>query len=315
MLSRVAESIYWMSRQIERAENMARFLETTSFLILDQPDLLIDPWWPLVQVTADTELFQKQYNVADRSSVTRFIAFDRKYHSSMISSLAMARENARSVREVLSSEVYEAINDFYQYVKSSADSPETSPDDFLVQAREYAIQWTGVLDSTMPRDTAWHFANVGRLVERADKSSRILDVKYFQLLPEATDVGTAIDDLQWAALLRACSGVEAYRRMHHSIEIPKVIDFFLFNEVFPRSVEYCVSNTVWSLKQIASQTREDHDTTALALTQNLLDELVETDVQYVVAMGMHEFVDQLQCRLNDIGSALNLDYFFHPVAV
>ena len=183
MLSRVAESIYWMSRQVERAENLARFLEVTHNLILDQPENVIDPWEPLVQVTADHEFFDEHYKVANADTVTQFLAFDSEYGSSMLSSLRQARENARGVRESLSSEAFEQLNEFYHFVKAAAEAPTLeSHSIFFDSVRRIAIQWSGVLDSTMPRDIAWHFANAGRLIERADKTSRVLDVKYFIII-------------------------------------------------------------------------------------------------------------------------------------
>jgi len=202
MLSRVAESIYWMGRQVERAENLARFLEVTHNLSLDDPFNVTNSWEPLIQVTADVEQFETTYDVANAETVTRFIAFDEAYPNSMLSSLRSARANARGVRESLSSEVYEQLNDFYHFVLDASRTPIIdSPNEFFDDVRRIAIQWAGVLDNTMPRDLGWHFANVGRLIERADKTSRILDVKYFNLLPRIQDVGTSVDDLQWSALL------------------------------------------------------------------------------------------------------------------
>lgn len=316
MLSRVAESIYWMSRQVERAENLARFLEVTHNLCLDQPGDVTDPWQSLVQVTADNEYFAEHYGTPNDETVTQFLAFDENYANSMVSSLRMARENARGVRESLSSETFEQLNEFFHFVKRAGDQPSLeSPTDFLDSVRRIAIQWTGVLDSTMPRDIAWHFANTGRLIERADKTSRILDVKYFNLLPRVEDIGTAVDDLQWSALLLAISGWEAYRRQHHLIEINKVVEFFLFNASFPRSTLFCVAGLDESLACIdeLSDTDGEPAGTAKELTRALRHRLTETSVEEVLAGGMHQFVDLMQVELNQIGAAMNQDYF-HWVA-
>lgn len=254
MLSRVAESIYWMSRQMERAENLARFLEVTLNMTLDQPETLVDPWEPLVQVTGDNDWFRAKYGAATQQSVVNFLAFDPDYHSSMLTCLRAARENAKSVRETLSSETFEQINEFYHFVFDSRASQVTDPTAaFFDRVRDYSLMWSGILDSTMAHDMAWHFANVGRLLERADKTSRILDVKYFNLLPNVSDVGTAIDDLQWSALLLAISGFESYRREHHLVSIEKVVSFFLFHRTFPRSVRSCVAGCTgrfWRSKNI-----------------------------------------------------------------
>lgn len=310
MLSRVADSIYWMSRQVERAENLARFLEVTHNLILDQPDDLVQPWVPLISVTADNEEFLKRFTLMDADAVTQFLAFDETYANSMLSSLRQARENARGVRESLSTEVFEQINTFYRFVADAAkqDSLE-SPNEFFSTVRRIAIQWTGVLDSTMPRDIGWHFANVGRLLERADKTTRILDVKYYNILPQVDDVGTAVDDVQWSALLYAISGFEAYRRQHHMIIIPSVVEFFLCNRTFPRSVLFCVAGASESLAEIERFSREDSDHQAVEVAERLWRRLTECSVEDVIEGGMHNFIDELQSDLNEIGATMNADYF------
>ena len=312
MLSRVAESIYWMSRQVERAENLARFLEVTHDLTLDQPENLIDPWEPLIQVTADQELFHERHDEINAETVTHFLAFDDTYSNSMLSSLRLARENARGVRESLSSETFEQLNEFYHFVKDASKQPAlTSPNDFFDAVRRIAIQWTGVLDSTMPRDIGWHFANVGRLLERADKTSRILDVKYFNLLPRLDDVGTAVDDMQWSALLYAISGFEAYRRKCHVIGISEVVNFFLFNQSFPRSVLFCVDGANRSLAMINAMSKSTEDQRQSKVkTEALRHRLATTKVEEVLAGGMHQFIDLLQISLNEIGDAMNEDYFY-----
>lgn len=315
MLSRVAESIYWMSRQVERAENLARFLEVTLNLILDQPENLVDPWEPLILVTGDQAEFYSRYPIANVESVTHFLAFDSDYSNSMISSLRQARQNARGVRESLSSETFEQLNDFYHFVNDAANqSSLESSTDFFDAVRRIALQWTGVVDSTMSHDLGWHFANVGRMTERADKTSRILDVKYFNLLPRVDDVGTSIDDLQWSALLLAISGFEAYRREHRSIGIENVIEFFLFNPSFPRSILFCVGQADWSIRQIASYSVNNTNESAKQLTSRLRHKLAVTNVKEVLAGGMHQFIDELQTELNEVGNAMNHDYFYSHVS-
>jgi uncharacterized alpha-E superfamily protein len=311
MLSRVAESIYWMSHQVERAENLARFLEVTHDLILDQPENLVDPWEPLIQVTADRHEYDQRHKQVTAEKVTHFLAFDDTYANSMLSSLRQARANARAVRESLSSETFEQLNEFYHFVNdASKESSLRSPNDFFDAVRRIAIQWTGVLDSTMPRDIGWHFVNVGRLVERADKTSRILDVKYFNLLPRADDVGTAVDDLQWSSLLYAISGFEAYRREIHSIDIEEVVNFFLFNKTFPRSVLFCIAGADWSLSEINAKSKSKTERNAAKNRMGeLRHRLAHTQVKEVLAGGMHQFIDQLQITLNRIGEAMNEDYF------
>ncbi len=311
MLSRVAESIYWMSRQVERAENLARFIEVTLHMTLDQPEHMIDPWEPLVQVTGENEWFEAKYGKATVQNVVQFLAFDREYHNSMISCLHTARENARSVREALSSEAFEQLNDFYHFVRDTSADQLTDPTaDFFDQVRSQAMMWAGVLDNTMPHNTTWHFMNVGRLLERADKTSRILDVKYFNLLPRVEDVGTAIDDLQWSTLLLAISGFEAYRREHHLMDVEKIVQFFIFHRTFPRSIYSCVAGADWSIREIEQESGGETSGIATEQLAVLRHRLKNTNVKEVIAGGMHQFVDRLQIELNQIGDALGRDYFY-----
>jgi uncharacterized alpha-E superfamily protein len=311
MLSRVAESIYWMARYIERAENTARFVEVTLNLVLDQPMGVDEPWRPLINATGDDEVFNKSYAVADADSVMRFMAFDKEYNNSIIRALKNARENARSVRESLSSEAFEQINTLYHYINtaSQAGSTPESPTEFFDSIRRHCHLLTGILDATMSHDTGWHFANMGRLLERADKTSRILDVKYFTLLPTVDSVGTAIDDLQWSSLLFSISGFEAYRREHHVINTDKVVEFFILHQEFPRSVRFCVDNTEASLLAITGGATKGRHAPAVKQLATLRAQLEATTAADILRYGLHEFVDTVQTELNAVGNAITETYF------
>lgn len=311
MLSRVAESIYWMSRQAERSVNLARFIEVTLHMTLDQPDYLVDPWEPLIQVTGDNETFEAKYGKATCQNVVQFLAFDRENPSSMLTCLYAARENARSVRDALSTEAFEQLNNFYHFVRDASPPQLTDPTaDFFDQIRSQALMWTGVLDNTMSHNIAWHFLNVGRLLERADKTSRILDVKYFNLLPRVEDVGTSIDDLQWSTLLLAISGFEVYRREHHLMDVEKIVSFFLFHRTFPRSIYSCIAGADWSLREIEKQCGAEESGQARQQITALRHRLNNTNVKEVIAGGMHQFIDRLQVEVNGIGDSLGQDYFY-----
>ncbi|MAW53825.1 MAG: hypothetical protein CME01_13475 [Geminicoccus sp.] len=310
MLSRVAESIYWMGRQVERAENLARFLEVTLQMTLEHPDTLVDPWTPLVEVTGDQKEFAARYGRADPQNVVQFLGFDRDYSSSMVCCLRAARENARGVRESISTEAFEQLNDFYHFVRDAGPSQLSQPTgEFFVEIRNHALMWTGVLDSTMSHDLGWQFLNAGRLIERADKTSRILDAKYFNLLPRIEDVGTAVDDLQWSNLLLAISGFEAYRREHHLMDIEKIVSFFIFHKTFTRSIYACVAGADWSVREIHKQCDAEFPSASSNQIASLRHRLQSMDVKEVLSGGMHRFIDDLQTQLNEIGQAIANDYF------
>jgi uncharacterized alpha-E superfamily protein len=223
MLSRVADSIYWLNRYIERAENVARFIDVNINLMLDVPVEIPQQWQPLVSVTGDMELFNSRYSEANNENVIHFLTFDENYANSIISCLKAARENARSIREVISSEMWEEVNSFYLMVKeaTTVKSLGNLPK-FLGYVKMASHRFAGVMDATMSHNEGWHFGQLGRLLERADKTARILDVKYFLLLPSAEWVGTPLDRIQWIALLKSASGYEMYRKSQHHI-IPSCV--------------------------------------------------------------------------------------------
>ena len=205
MLSRVAESIYWLSRYIERAENVALVVGVNNQLQLDLPDLADEQWDPMVKVTGDDERFQTGYGATTRSNVIEFLTFDAANPNSIFSCLTRARENARSVREIISSEMWEEVNRFYLFLREP-DARQRALSDahaFFEHVRRSTHLIEGTKNETMEHAEAWHFSRIGRFIERADQTTRILDVKYFLLLPSADDVGKPIDDLQWGALLRS----------------------------------------------------------------------------------------------------------------
>jgi len=311
MLSRVAESIYWMARSIERAENLARFIEVSLNLILDQPDAAEQQWEPLIFATGDQDLFKERYGAPTAENVIQFLVFDRDYSNSVISSLSMARENARSVREALSSEAWEQLNEFYHFVRDASSDPRPPVEltEFFMKVKERSHLFNGTLDATMSHNKGWHFANLGRLLERADKTSRILDVKYFTLLPKIQDVGTTIDDLQWSAVLRSVSAFEMYRKRYHGITIHRVVEFLTLDPSFPRAIRFCIAGADDSLHQIVGSPSGGYRNVAEQQLGRLKAELAYTDIDTIIDHGMHEFIDSLQTKLNDIADAIHETFF------
>lgn len=243
MLSRVAESIYWMSRYIERAGNIARTAGVNLNLEIDLAGVAHEQWAPMVQVLGADEPFRARYPEATRSNVIEFLSVDLENRNSIASCVASARENARTVREIISTEMWEEINDLYLTVtgpRARRMAVDESGQFFRAVARASRII-TGTKAETMEHGEAWHFSQLGRFIERADQTSRILDVKYYLLLPSAANVGQPVDDLQWSALLRSTSGFEPYRRAYGQVDSQKVVGFLLFERSFPRSVIYCVT--------------------------------------------------------------------------
>ncbi len=311
MLSRVANSIYWMARYVERAENLARYIEVTLNFILDQPSTASQQWEPLVHATGDQVEFGERYAAATAENVIHFLTFDTEYANSISSCLTLARENARTIREAISSEAWEQINEFYHWLREPghhAMSLETQFD-FFQRIRMQSHLFNGILDATMSRGAGWQFANLGRLIERADKTSRILDVKYFTLLPKIEDVGTTIDDLQWSAVLRSVSGFEMFRKRYHAITIHRIVEFLILDRDFPRAVRFCLDGANRSLHEITGSPDNMFRNTAEQRLGQLRATLAYADVESIIRQGLHEFGDDLQTKLNAIDDAIFNTFF------
>jgi uncharacterized alpha-E superfamily protein len=311
MLSRVADSIYWMSRYVERAENVARFISVNLNLSLDMPGEAGQQWWPLVVITGDDGSFQKRVGTPTKENVVEFLTFDKENPNSILSCLRSARENARSVREIISAEMWEHINKFYLQVRDGGSLEDVldNPYAFFDRVNVAGQQFLGVTDATMTHGEAWHFCQTGRMMERADKTSRILDVKYFILLPKPTDIGTPFDDIQWLALLRSASALEMYRQRHGQISPVNVVNFLILDREFPRAVLHCLTQANDSLHAISGTFTGSFSNVAEQLLGQLRAELAYTRAEDVIASGLHEFVDNFQTRLNLVGEAIHESFF------
>jgi uncharacterized alpha-E superfamily protein len=312
MLSRVADSIYWMSRYVERAENVARFISVNLNLSLDMPGEAGEQWWPLVVITGDDAEFQRCIGGSPtKEGVVEFLTFDEDNPNSILSCLRAARENARGVREIISAEMWEHINSFYLTIRDGGTLKDVldNPYAFFERVNILGQQFLGVTDATMTHGEGWHFCRLGRMLERADKTSRILDVKYFILLPEPSDVGTPFDDIQWLALLRSASALEMYRQRHGRIAPVSVVEFLVLDREFPRAVLHCLTGANESLHAISGTYTGSFCNPAEQRLGQLRAELAYTQAEDVVAGGLHEFVDSLQTRLNQVGDAIHDSFF------
>lgn len=317
MLSRVADAIYWASRYVERAENVARFVSVNLDLMLDSPSAQKPSWEPLVLTTGDQEWFYEHYSQATLETVTQFLCFDTRYANSVVSSMSCARENARTVREVLSREMWQELNSMYLMVQEARrDSrPWEERVDFLEKVKFAGIYYAGVTDATLSHGEAWHWSQLGRLLERADKTSRILDVKYFVLLPELQDVGSAVDQVGWTALLNSTSALQMYRQSHHRITPRDVAWFLLLNKEFPRSISHCVHLAQRSLHALTGTPLGAYRTEAERQLGKLCANLSYADLEEIMSFGLHEYLDQLQHTLNLVGESIQQSFFESPTRI
>lgn len=311
MLSRVAESVYWMSRYSERAESVARLINVNFNLNLDMPAGGDEQWSPLISITAQGARFAEKYGEPTRENVIEFMAFDTQNPNSILASLINARENARAVRPVISEEMWEQINAFYLMVRDAGARQRMAyePHGFFDQVIDASHALVGVTEATMTHNEAWHFGRLGRLIERADQTSRIVDVKYFVLLPRVDDVGSPLDDAQWAALLRSASAFTMYRQKVGRITPENVVGFLVLDREFPRAILWCVTKARESLHAISGTPAGMFRNPAEQRIGQLYGDLAYTTVEQVFQVGLHEFLDDLQRRLNLVGDAV-FDTFF-----
>jgi uncharacterized alpha-E superfamily protein len=308
LLSRVADSLYWMARYIERAENVARFVGVNLHLMLDLPSYEEKQWQPIVDTTGDANIFLERYGKATQDTVIEFLAADGSYPNSIFSCIRAARENARSVREIISSEMWEQVNALYLLVRESRRlSPDALPR-YFHDVRMACDQFQGVTDSTMTHNDAWQFIGLGRTLERADKTTRLLDVKYYILLPSIRDVGTPYDEIQWSAVLKSVSGFEMYRKKHGRISPTCLVDFLIFDNEFPRAVRYSVGRADRALHAITGTPAGTFTCSSEQRLGMLKSELDFGRVDATLAAGLHEFLDGLQVKMNRIDECILLDF-------
>ncbi len=309
MLSRAASSIYWMSRYLERADNVARFIDVNARLILDMGwERENAQWEPLVRTTGDENNFNERYTEYDEKSAVRFLTFDTKNPNSIISCVQHVRENARTVREVISSEMWEAVNALYHLVeKHSRKRKIDDLQEFFKAVHQANHLLAGLIDNTMSHGEGWHFARLGRLLERADKTARMLDVKYFLLLPKGELVDSPYDMVEWGAVLESVGGFEMYRKQFHRANYHNVTRFLVLNEDFPRAIRFCVNNASLSLGCITNML--DVNVTASKEMETLKASLDNADIEVILNKGLHEFIDVLQFNLNVVDEALYRSFF------
>jgi uncharacterized alpha-E superfamily protein len=320
MLSRVANSLYWLSRYIERADNVARILDVNLQLLLDfrrlDDEHLARHWTPIIQSTGDEEDFFELYDEANGRTVTDYFVFNRKNPNSIISSIAQARENARMVRDQITIEMWEEINRIHLLIRSdrAVDMWDSSPAEFFHEIRASSCDLQGLIDSTIPRNEGWHFLQAGKYIERADKTTRILDLRH-ETLPErgVPIVVNQTDALEWSAVLRSCSAWDAYRHIHGVDVGPRwVSELLLLSPEFPRSVRFCVAQLDSVLRALSGVPPGRFWNDAEKRSGRLLAELQFGDIEEIFKNGLHEYLDHLQLQLNEVGESLFSIYIYHP---
>lgn len=304
MLSRVANSIYWMSRYLERASNTARFLEVSYHMNLDDNgDDHVGQWAPLIEITGDMKKFKARYGEASRDNVMHFLMFNPEYPNSVASCLRSARENARGLREILPPDLFKEINALGKIVPDATREKAFFHErvfELCRQIKRTGILLSGMVSETMERGKGYYFWRLGEYLERADKTSRLLHVKYFHLLPQISDIGTTVDDMHWSALLLSLDAREVYHRTHGLIEQENVIDMIVLDRGFPRAIQFCIQAALDSLNRITHDQQGPPHQQLEALSKAL----TSTSPSEIIDIGINEFVDDLQLSLNAVNNSI-----------
>jgi uncharacterized alpha-E superfamily protein len=280
-------------------------------LSLESAPDAIQQWKPLVVITGDWDLYESLYETVEKEKVIYFLGFDPQNPNSVYNSICHARENARAIRPELTKEVWEQINYLYYFVKEGLEKKswkESDPRLFFKKVKEGCQLLYGILAISISRNDGWHFGKIGQLIERADKTSRVLDVKYHILLTTPQAVGTPFDLAQWAALLKSVSAYDMYRKKYGKLTALNISEFLILDKVFPRSINFCLIEAEKSLKAITGK-EGGFTNSAEKQLGKLRSQLEFTDVNDIFDSGLHEYIDAFQKRLNEVSTAV-YDSFF-----
>ncbi|BAI71919.1 hypothetical protein AZL_012810 [Azospirillum sp. B510] len=314
LLSRYAECIFWMARYMERAENLARILDVHETFARDTRGAT--NWFSIVQLNADEKDFFSRHDRPTAEAVIHYYMFDAQNHNSLLSMLRMARENARTLRPWISTEMWTQINVFHNKLL------EMSVKDVAAQNLSKVCTWikeecqthTGITEGTFYRDQGWYFYQMGKYIERADQTTRLLDIKYHTLLPSPLDVGSTLDVSQWTTVLRSTAGYHAFRRVYpRGMSPTTVAGFMLFNEGFPRSVVMCVRQIDGVLTRMRSRYDLRGGSAAMERVDELLAALLARPIEAVLRDGLHEYLDWIQLQLSGVTTEIAQAFFgFQP---
>jgi uncharacterized alpha-E superfamily protein len=307
MLSRVADRIFWMSRQMERAENMARILGVASNMVLfgtkeTREQNLLAP----LTITDSAERYFAKKAPVNFESLVNFLALDPGNPSSIYCCLKLARENAHAVRWQITSEMWETLNSTWLEMRRvrRADLAGAGATKFFDWVKDRSHLYRGVTYGTIVRGEAFNFARLGTFLERADNTARILDVKYHVLLPSVKDVGGALDYYQWTALLRSVSAFETYRMLYRDQIYPiKVAQLLILERRMPRSLAGCFDQITQAMDKI-----EGHDRAAKRLASELHARLTNADIDEIFQDGLHEYLTECLADIHELGARIQRAY-------
>jgi len=312
MLGKTAGGLFWMFRYLERSETTARLLETGLRIALTRSAAAQNEWASILATAGVGNSYAERYEQPEAGRVIDFLLRDRKNPSSVLSMIGNARNNARLVRTALTREVWEATNESWMAVESALAKPVAAKNlpQILGIIRQQSALVRGALHGTMLRNDIYNFSRIGTFIERADSTARILDVKYYVLLPSVSHVGSTLDNVQWETILRSVSAMRAYRWLHGGDVNPTgIADFLVLDGQMPRSLVFCYRKIVSNLGYLAQnyeQRNPCHDK-----AESLLGQLQNHSIQSILDLGLHEFIGEFLRDNAALGRQIEIDYRFN----
>jgi uncharacterized alpha-E superfamily protein len=335
MLSRDADSVYWMSRYIERAEHVARILLINTNLLMDvgelAPDLQDRQWQSVITIMrspplpATSATAAAAINASAAGDITPFardasnayrvahhMAFNAENPNSLYTCLARARENARGIRETISHEMWECLNTLYWTLRDAPARFDESPEDFYRQVMTGSMLFQGLTDQTLQHDQRWHFTQLGKFLERIDVTARMLGIRFSLLKSAESKLETPIRNLHWMSVLRSCCSIEAYRRMHLGDMDPvRVASFLLLEADFPRSIRFCVTQAHAAAAAIRAEVNPRGIDPAERALGRLKIQLEYAEAGEIVRPGVSPYCDRIQNDVAEAAMAIQKTYFLH----
>jgi uncharacterized alpha-E superfamily protein len=306
MLSRVAERLYWTARYLERTENLARLVKVYSYLMLDLPNGVGLSWHQLVDISGAQEYFDRHYRTSGERNVIKFMLSDTDSHGSLLTSLAMARENIRTTRDLVPSEGWEHVNELYLFTrkKLTGKTPLKDRYEFLSEIVMRCQQITGLLAGTMSHGAAYQFIRVGRNLERADMTTRMLDVGSATLIAPGVEL-ERLENRLWTYVLRSLSAHQMYRQyVRRRVLANQVLAFLLQDTGFPRAVAHTLGEISSCLEK-----QLPHNEEPLRAVLRLQRLVAEANVEKLHAEGLHDFIDQLQLEFGNLHQQISSTWF------
>lgn len=310
MLSRVAENIYWLSRYVERAENTARIVTVNANLLLDLPKGIAPGWRPLIYITGANAVFEEHYKDYTERHVMRFLLGDERNGGSIISCLVAARESCRTIRDFVPREAWELLNQLYLYARDELQKGMTKGGRHVYL--KYIVlgcqSVNGLLSGTMLHDQGYDFLHLGRFLERADMTTRIVDVRSANLLPEETTELLPFATIQWVSVLKSMTAYQAYRRSEQvRVQRGPVLRFLFQHPDFPRSVRHCIEACRQSLERLP------RNESALRIAGRLKRNLESTEPRKLNQLQLHAYIDDLQMAIGELHEEISRTWFPPPL--